>query len=160
MASPDLGRKRAPGAALSTAQYTALVERIFDEAFQREQFGVIDELYWPDSVYHSSLRPKASSAVVSVKYSISELLRALSDCQHEVSIIAAQGTTVVARLRVIGKHTFPLLRIPATGQELCVEGLHVIGFAGARVAEHQVYVNLAGLLRQLAGHLDDANTLH
>jgi predicted ester cyclase len=81
------------------------------------------------------------------------LQRALTDIRHELVERVEAGDQLVIAFVIRGRHTGPLStaigEVPATGQEVAIQGMDVLTFTGGRISKITVLADELGLLARL-----------
>ena len=87
------------------------------------------------------------------KASLLDLLRsyyvAFPDMRHEVLEVLPSGNYVTVRLVLHATHRGAHEGVPATGRAVTVPAIHILRFAGGRIAEWWAAEDDLGLLRQI-----------
>jgi steroid delta-isomerase-like uncharacterized protein len=132
-----------------SAENKAAARRLFLEAFNEGNLGVIDELSAPRIVNHDSALPEPLVGIDASKASIAAYRDAFPDLQITIEEQVAEGDMVVTRWTARGTHQGDLLGITATGKQATVTGITIDRFAEGRVIESRTNWNTLGLLQQL-----------
>jgi predicted ester cyclase len=74
---------------------------------------------------------------------------AFSDIEHPIEELVEVGDDVAVRLRFEGTHTGDLMGVPASGQQLSVEGVAFLRIVGGKVARFWGFLDQVGLVRQM-----------
>jgi predicted ester cyclase len=76
-------------------------------------------------------------------------LNAFSDFHHEVAAQYVDGDTVITRIIGSGKHTGEFLGVPATGQQVSMEGIAIHRVENGKLVEHWSTVDALSLMMQI-----------
>jgi steroid delta-isomerase-like uncharacterized protein len=134
-----------------TTDLKDVVLRFYKEVFDNRNLGAIDELVTEDAVEHE--KPPPGFVLKPGREGIKELVATYLDAFSPMSVqVHAQyvdGDTVVSRVTFNGKHTGEFAGIPATGNDLSIEGIDIIRCEGGRFAEHWGLFDGVTMLAQL-----------
>ena len=125
------------------------MERLFEEVINRGQLDLIDELVAEDAVEHEALPISTGEMRTDLRAWISELRRAFPDYHIDLEDLIVEGDTVVARERVTGTNSGPLLGIPPTGRRFCIDAIDIVRVDAGRVVEHWGLSDGTTMVRQL-----------
>jgi len=84
-----------------------------------------------------------------------QLSAAFPDHRQTVEQLVCEGDLVMVRLALHGTHQGEFRGTPATGLAVAAPMYRTFRLADGRIAEHWALFDLAGLLRQIGGSLDD-----
>ena len=126
----------------------ATVRRMWEEFFNQRDEEVADELFAADFVSHAS-PPGTPSGSVSMKQLIGMLTAAIPDHYTAVDDLIAEGDKVVCRATFSGTQKGNFQGIPATGKQFSQAQIHILRFAGGKVAEHWGVMDDLGMMQQL-----------
>lgn len=125
------------------------VQKIFEEAYNKGNLDVLDELIAPD---YRRYQPPMKKVVGLDNYKafITEVRQAYSDFKMTVEEILAEGSKTVARIILNGKHTgrTPTLQTPPTGKEVTMLGCVVSTWEKGKIVEEWAYNDYMGLTQQ------------
>jgi steroid delta-isomerase-like uncharacterized protein len=127
----------------------ALVRRFYEEAWNRGELAVIDELFSPDYVRHD-LRPGTPAAGPAGMKDIATAFRAaFPDVRFAVDLLVGGESHVVARWTATGTHLAPWGDEQATGKWVTFSGVNIYRFDGDHVVELWNHRDDLGLAEQL-----------
>ncbi len=132
---------------MSTKQNKVIVYRFIDEAYNKRNLTVGDELLATDVVLHISnadIRGREGW-----KQYANGVLAGFSDIVISVEDTIAEGDKVVANWICHGSHTGELQGIAPTGKQATWTGIAIYRFAGGRIEEVWVWNDIWGMMRQL-----------
>ena len=124
----------------------AAVRRYLDEAWNKGNLGIIDELMAPGYVRYT---PAGQLDREGQKQRIAGFRQALPDLHAEVDRILAEDDQVAFRIMMRGAHQGPLLGVAPTGKAVKITATDIVRMENGRVVEHWGNMDELGLLRQL-----------
>ena len=137
---------------MTTEQNKAIIRRMFDEAWNRGELGVTDELLAPGHRY-ANAPPGTPGDAEALKATIQRLRRAVPDLHMTIEAQIAEGERVATCYRSTGTHQgelqTPLGTLPPSGRRLAYTGVVVHRFRDGRCEETWINVDLLGILQQL-----------
>ncbi len=74
---------------------------------------------------------------------------AFPDFRYEVEDVISEGDKMAVRDVFTGTHEGDFMGIPATGNHVTMEAIHIFRFENGRIAEHWVARDDLGMMRQL-----------
>ena len=126
----------------------ALVRRVVEEAWNRGNLEVIDEIFAPDYTEHI-LRPGQEAGIEGYKARVLTTRAAFPDLVCDVQDLIAEDDRIALRYTLRGRHDGELAGIPASGQRMSSDGMAFARFQNGRIVERwQVHDELA-LLQQI-----------
>lgn len=127
----------------------AIVSRYLDEAWNKANLAVIDELMAPDYRRYTAAGTLDRERQ---KQRIGAFHAGLPDLRLVVERMLAEGDEVAFRIRVSGTHDGPLLGIAPTHRPVTVTATDILRFdEQGKIAEHWGNLDELGLLRQIGG---------
>ena len=133
---------------MSTEENMAIVRRYIEEAWNRGNVGVIDQLMSPDYARHVNGCPTPLTRE-SHKRRILQVRRALPDVTMTVEDMIASGDRVASRVTLRGTQCDTFMGIPATGRRVTVTGMDIARLVDGKVVEHWAEMDTLGLIKQL-----------
>lgn len=125
----------------------AVVRRMFEEAWNRGDLAVVDELLAPDAVDHHDR--DVPSFAAHMKGEIVTYRRAFPDLRFTIEDMLGEGDKVAVRLTMTGTHEAALNGIPATGRQIEIEHIHISRIVDGKGVDHWAAMDTLGLLQQL-----------
>ena len=127
----------------------ALLYRIYSEAYQAGELGVLDEAYTDGYVRHQPPVPSVEG-LEDYKQFIQDTRSAYTGLEFNIQEIIVQGDCSATRLILRGKHTgqAPTILTPPTGKEIEMAGCIVSHWEGDKIAVDWVYNDYLGLVQQ------------
>ncbi len=132
---------------MSTEENKAKARRIFEEAFNRGNLAVVDELCAPNYVFHDPTGPV--NGPEGFKQYIQMYLTAFPDTHVTIDDIIAEGDLVVTRNTFHGTHRGPLQGVPPTGTRVDVPGMVVTRIVNGKGVESWGVYDGLGMMQQL-----------
>lgn len=126
-----------------------IIRRSFEEAWNKQNLAVVDELFAPDFTGYFAIHPEPLSGLVAYREFMSGYFVAFPDAHFEIEDIVAEGDRVAARWTVRGTHKGTLAGLPATARQIRVPGMWVHRVAGGKIAEQWGIFDALGLMQQL-----------
>ena len=133
---------------MPTAESRELARRFTEECWDRSDVAVLDELMAPDVVDHDPV-PGQGPGREGYKQMAASFFDAFSDFRVRNQDVIADGDKAVLRWTARGRHTAPLMGMPATGREVTLRGIDVLRVANGRIVERWGEFDLYGMLQQL-----------
>jgi steroid delta-isomerase-like uncharacterized protein len=133
---------------MSTETNQAIVRRYIDEAWNRGNVAVIDELMAPNYLRHINGCPTPLTRE-SHKQRIIRIHRALPDVHLTIEDMIAAGDRVVSRLTLRGTQRETFMGIPPTGRHVTVSGIDIARLVDGKFVEHWAEMDTLGLMQQL-----------
>ncbi len=130
----------------------ALVRRLVEEVWNRENLAAADELLAPTFIDHNPLPGSVSDrngdkqAFAAARSAVHETF---PDLRFTIEDLIAEDDKVVARWRMHGTHQGEYLGHPATGKQFTITGISIYRIADGQIVEAWIEPNTLGLLQQL-----------
>lgn len=133
---------------MSIQENEAIVRRFLDQAYNKRDLSVGDQLLADDCIFHAP--PKAFQGINQWKLYATVFLTAFPDeLQVTVEDSLAIGDTVAARWTARGTHTGRLRGIAPTGREVRWLGVAFYYFSGGMIKEVWGLNDSLGILQQV-----------
>jgi steroid delta-isomerase-like uncharacterized protein len=126
----------------------ALVGRFVEEAFNRGNLDVANEIYASSFVSYESAGPVERSPEY-VKGFVKAYRDAFPDGRTTVETVISESDRVAYRWSFRGTHEGELMEIPPTGERVTITGITVDRLSGGKIEEEWNIFDQLGLLRQL-----------
>ena len=132
-----------------SAENKAIVRRFFEEAVNKGNMTVVDELIAQNYIEHKGpVGPP--SGIEGFKQFIAMVATAFPDLQVTIEDLIAEGDKVVARVTVRGTHKGTLMgNIPPTGKHAVWTGIDIFQIANGKIVGRWNQRDLLGLMQQL-----------
>ena len=132
---------------MSTKQNKDAVCRFIDEAYNKRNLTIGDELLGTKVVLHVS--NSEINGIEGWKQYAGSFLAGFSNIVISVNDIIAEGEKVVASWICHGIHSGELQGIAPTGKHAMWRGIAIYRFAGGKIEEVWVWNDIWGIMRQL-----------
>lgn len=129
-------------------QSKAVIRRAYEEIWNQRNVEVVDEIVAEDFLNYAA-PPDRQRGRQGLKEVVRMFESAFPDFRYEVEDVIAEGEKVVVRDVFRGTHEGDFLGIPATGNRVTMEAIHIYRLSGGRLAEHWVARDDLGMMRQL-----------
>jgi predicted ester cyclase len=133
---------------MSIEENKARDRRLVEEALNRGNLAVADELIAPDFVDHAA-PPGMQHGPDGFKAAVAAFRSAFPDLHVTVEEQLAAGDRVARRMTMRGTHRGDLFGIPPTGPPMAIAGIHLVRLAGGTLVEHWGINDDVGMLQQL-----------
>ena len=133
---------------MSADRNKASARRFVEEAFNKGNLGIIDEMVTADYVDHS-LPPQLPGCRDGLRQFAAMYRAAFPDIHYHVEDEVAEGEMVVQRAMVHGTMKGDFLGMPATGKQASWSEIHIGRFVDGKLAEHWGNTDQVGMLQQL-----------
>jgi steroid delta-isomerase-like uncharacterized protein len=133
---------------MPTEENKKVVRRWMEEAWDKKNVDIIDELHATDYVGHIVGTPGPVRGRGAFKQLFVSYLAAL-DMHRTNEFLVAEGDKVVAYDTYRVKHKGELAGIPPTGKELTVTGIDIYRIEDGKIVEQWYEMDFTGLLQQL-----------
>jgi len=126
----------------------ALIRRLFEEAVNKGNLGVVDESLSTNYVYREPTVGERSGRAGSREL-ITMYRNAFPDIKITIDEQIAEGDTVVTRWSGTGTHRGELFGVGPTGKTVRVQGVLVSRIVNGKVVEENEMYDALGMMRQL-----------
>jgi len=133
---------------MSTEENKKVVLRWIEQAWEKKNVDVIDELHAPDYVGHIVGTPGPVRGREAFKQLFTTYLAAF-DLHRTNEFLIAEGDKVVAYDTYRVKHKGEFAGIPPTGKELSATGIDIYRIVDGKIVEQWYEMDFTGLLQQL-----------
>jgi steroid delta-isomerase-like uncharacterized protein len=132
---------------MSEEQNKKVFERVVEEAYNKGNVDVLDEIFAPNFIEHQAgiVPPTAEG----VKRSIAYLRGAFPDMKLTIEEIIASGDKTWARITGRGTHQGPFMGLPPTGKSFVVTVMDVCRFENGQIVEHWGVADQLAVMAQL-----------
>ena len=136
---------------MSTHENKAIIRRWIEEAWNKGNVEVADELYAADFKAKDSNDPtKILRGPEGIKQYVIETRTALPDIRFTIDHLVAEGDTVVGAFTIRGTHKGSLFGIPPTGKPAVFSAVDIWRFEGGKIVErHLAVMDRLSILQQL-----------
>jgi steroid delta-isomerase-like uncharacterized protein len=133
---------------MSTEENKAMSRRSFEEAWNKGNLAVIDEVVAANYVGHDPAVPNLRGPA-GMKQLIMMYRTAFPNIQFTIEDQAAEGDKVVTRWTARGSHQAELMGIAPTNKQATVTGIGIDRFVNGKIEESWSNWDTLGLLQQL-----------
>ena len=124
------------------------VRRVIEEAWNKGNLDVLDEIYTADFVGHIPGSPDIHG-LEGIKTIANMFYTAFPDMQYTIEDMIAEGDKAAVRWTLTGTHKGELMGIPPTGVQVSFTGNTIIRFAGGKYVELWSSWEARGMWQQL-----------
>ena len=133
---------------MSTEENKAISRRPFEEAWNKGNLAVIDEVVAANYVGHDPANPNLRGPA-GMRQLITMYRAAFPDIQFTIEDQAAEGDKVVTRWTAQGSHQAELMGIAPTNKSATVTGITIDRLSGSQIEESWSNWDTLGMLQQL-----------
>lgn len=133
---------------MSAEENKAVIRRAYEELWNERNVEVVDELVTEDFLNHAA-PPDRQRGRQGLKDVVRMFEGAFPDFRYEVEDVICEGEKVAVRDVFRGTHQGNFMGIPATGNRVTMEAIHIYRLREGKLAEHWVARDDLGMLRQL-----------
>jgi steroid delta-isomerase-like uncharacterized protein len=137
-----------PGKGANADDNVALVQRFFEEVWNKGNLSVVDELLAANYVDYNQ-PPGAPRGRLGYKASVNMFRSAFPDIRFTLDQILAEGDRVALRLTGRGTHRGVFMGVPPTGKQVTFGGMTFIRVENGKVTERWGISDIPGLMQQL-----------
>jgi steroid delta-isomerase-like uncharacterized protein len=127
----------------------ALIQRFVEEAFNKGNVDVANEVYASTFIAHDPTIPEGQGSPEQVKQFVNTYLGAFPDGHTTVEDLISDGEKVAYRWTFRGTHQGELLGIPPTGKQVTITGITINRVSQGKVEEQWNSFDQLGMLQQL-----------
>ena len=126
----------------------AIVQQLIDEAWNKGNLAIIDELLAPNYVLHVDA-PGAKKDREGYKQAVSMYRTAFPDFFFTMEDMIAEGNKVVIRCTMGGTHEGELMGNAPTGKKLKMTAISIRHFENGKIVEEWVETSMLGFMQQM-----------
>ncbi len=134
---------------MTNEQNKTNARRIVDEAWNKHNTTVLNELFTNDAPLHDPQNPNSLKGVQGAKATLETFHTAFPDLKITIEKEICEGDYVVQHLRAIGTNTGQFNGMPATGKKSNTTGVMTTKFNNGKVVEAWSIFDSYGLMQQL-----------
>jgi steroid delta-isomerase-like uncharacterized protein len=132
---------------MSAEENKAIIRRYLEEAWNRGNLTILDELMTPDYARYMSGQPPLDREAQ--KRRIASFRQAMPDVRLTLEDLVAEGDRVVFRITLHGTQEGAFMGVPPTGKAVSIAAIDIARLDGGKIVEHWGQMDTYGLLRQL-----------
>lgn len=144
---PSFHCQRKGNNSMSTEENKAVVRRLIEEAWNKGNLAVVDEILSSNYVLHIDA-PGAKDRE-GYKQAISMYRAAFPDFRFTLEDMIANGDKVVIRTAMSGTQKGEIMGMAPTGKKLTMTAISIRRFEGGKIVEEWVETNMLGFMQQL-----------
>lgn len=133
---------------MSAEENKAIVDRYYEDLWNRWNLALADELLATDITFYGSLAVMARG-IQGFKEYVTMVRTAFPDFHNTIEELIAEGDKVVARLTYRGTHKGDLFGIAPTSKQVMYAGIAIFRIAGGKIVDCWVLGDTMGLMNQL-----------
>lgn len=126
-----------------------LVERYFNEVWNKGHVEVLDELLSQDYINHTPSVPNPPKGPGGLKPIVNAIRKAFPDLHYTLKDVIATNNRVVARVVMTGTQTDTLFGIPPTDKQVNVNQINIEEIVNGKIAAHWRVTDELTMMKQL-----------
>ena len=127
----------------------SVARRLIEEAFNKGDLAVVDELTSPELHEHQNFGPGHAPGAAGVRAVVESLRRAFSDFRLTIEDLTTSGDAVWLRMVATGTNDGSFMGNPPTGRPIRIDVFDVIRVEDGRMVEHWGVPDRLGAILQL-----------
>ena len=131
---------------MSTETNKKLIERVFNEAMNERNFGILDEIVAPGYVNYGI--PNSKTGAAGLKAILQQFLDAFPDMKITIEHVIGEGNMVATSGYWTGTNKGSFMGAPASGKEVKVAYIDFWKIENGKCAENWVQMDMIGLMMQ------------
>jgi steroid delta-isomerase-like uncharacterized protein len=132
-----------------SAANKAIVQRLYEEVWNRRKLEVIKEIISPSHALQAPNLSGSSIGPEAYKRNVLAFLAGFPDLRWSIEDTIAEKDKVVACWTISGTHKGDYLGIPATNKKVSVEGITIHNVAGGKIMDSYSNWDVLGMMQQL-----------
>ena len=133
---------------MSAEENKAIVRRYLEEAWNKKNVGIIDELMAPNYARYLPGQHKPLDRE-GQKQRIAGFHAAMPDLAYFIEDLFAEGDRVVFRIMIRGTHQGAFMGAAPTGKQLTVTAIDIAHLENGKIVDHWGQMDMLGLMRQI-----------
>lgn len=126
-----------------------LVERYFNEVWNKGNVDVLDSLLSPDYINHTPSTPNPPKGAAGLKPIVNAIRKGFPDLHYAIQDMVVTPNRVVARVIMTGTQTDTLFGTPPTGKPVSVNQINMEEIVDGKIAEHWRVTDELTMMKQL-----------
>ena len=128
---------------------TAIVRRLYEEAWNQRKLEVVKELVSPSHALQAPTRSGSSIGPGAYQRQIARFLAGFPDLRFTVEDTVTEKDKVVACWTLSGTHKGDYMGVPPTNKKVSVDGMTIHHLAGGKIMDSFTNWDALGLMQQL-----------
>ena len=141
------------GALVSTEDNKQIVERFYEQVWERGNVDATFEIFTEDYERHDLRPSQAAPGPEGQRTIAADFRRAFPDLQMTLDLIVAEGDLVAARWTTSGTHTGPWAGVEPTGNTVTFSGVNIFRLEDGKVVELWNHRDDLGLMDQIGARV-------
>ncbi len=133
---------------MSVEENKAIVKRYLDEAWNKGNVNILDEVASPNYARYVAGQDKPLDRE-GQKQRITGFRKAMPDLHLSIDDLFGEGDRVVFRVTVRGTQQEPFMGAAPTGKQITVPAIDIVRIADGKIADHWGLMDTFGLRQQL-----------
>jgi predicted ester cyclase len=133
---------------MGVAEHKALVQRSYEQMFNRGELAVAEEFVSAEFVNHEA-PPDAPRGPAGLRGTVTMLRTAFPDLHFTLEELIAEDDVVMVRTTMRGTQRGAFMGIAPTNRPVEQAQIHIMRFVDGKVVEHRAVRDDLGLLQQL-----------
>jgi steroid delta-isomerase-like uncharacterized protein len=133
---------------MSTEENKAMIRRVWEEAFNKGDLAIVNEIQAPNYVYRGPGGQELKGPE-GFKQLVTMFHTAFPDLHATVDDMFAEGDKVAHRTTMRGTHNGDLMGIAPTGKQVTVSATVISRFAGGKEVEAWSNIDMLAMMQQL-----------
>lgn len=129
-------------------QNKAVIRKLVDGLWNRRDPKVFDATF-SDRFVDRTPMPGTDGSKAGFKQMVMGLQSAFSEDHTTLDDLVAEGDRVAWRWTFRGKHTGPLMGVPATGKQVTITGITIDRISGGQIVERWHQIDTMGMMQQI-----------
>jgi steroid delta-isomerase-like uncharacterized protein len=134
---------------MSTEANKSILRRYFEEAWNRGQLDVLDDIVAAHYVNHDPAVPGLPPGPDGLKAIMTGFRVAFPDLHFSIDDQIAEGDKVVTRWSMRGTHAGEFMGMPPSGKQIITVGMQIERVVDGQIVEHWRRSDDLGLMQQL-----------
>jgi len=133
---------------MTTEDNRRVIQNFFEQVLNRRNLSVLSDFVSKDYVEHSPT-PDQDPGLEGVRHHIETFFTAFSNTRYELEDTIAEGSRVVARWTLTGRHTGAFIGVAPTGKDIKTSGIDIYYLETGKIKEHWHEIDMLSLIAQL-----------
>jgi steroid delta-isomerase-like uncharacterized protein len=134
---------------MDSQQNKAILQRYFEEAWNKGRLEVLDEIVASNYVNHDPAVPGLPPGPEGLKPIMAGFRAAFPDLHFTIEAMIAEGDQVVTRWTMRGTHLGEFIGLPPSSKQVTCGGIQIERLVNGQIVEHWRKADDLGLMQQL-----------